>query len=86
MKTAFCGTMESNDCLITVKHHDHIEIVIESIVFDQFGDQIETVIKQTLSEMNIRGLFVHVKDKGALDYAIKARLMTAIRRLEESHA
>ena len=86
MKTAFCGTMESNDCLITIKEHDHIEIVIESIVFEQFGDQIKKVIQQTLSELNIRGLFVHVKDKGALDYAIKARLMTAIRRLEESHA
>lgn len=86
MKSASCGTMESNDCLITVKQQNTIEIVIESIVFDQFGEQIEAVIKQTLSELNIRGLFVHVNDKGALDYAIKARLITAIRRLEETYA
>ena len=78
--------MESNDCLITVKTQNTIEIVIESIVNDQFGEQIEAVIKQTLSALNIRGLFVHVNDKGALDYAIKARLITAIRRLEETHA
>jgi citrate lyase subunit gamma (acyl carrier protein) len=86
MRTASCGTMESNDCLITVKTHDRLEIVIESIVFEQFGDQIEAVIKQTLALLNIKSLFVHVKDKGALDYAIKARLMTAIQRLEENHA
>lgn len=86
MKTASCGTMESNDCLITVKSQNHLEIVIESIVFDQFGDQIKAVVQQTLADLNIKGLFVHVKDKGALDYAIRARLITAIQRLEDQHA
>lgn len=82
MKIASCGTLESNDCLITVKKYEKLEIVIESIVYDQFKDQIESVIKDVLKEMNQTSLFVHIQDKGALDYAIRARLMTAILRLE----
>lgn len=83
MKIATCGTLESNDCLVTVKNHDRLEIVIESIVYDQFKDQIELVIRDVLSQMKVTSLFVHIQDKGALDYAISARLMTAINRLEE---
>jgi citrate lyase subunit gamma (acyl carrier protein) len=83
MKIASCGTLESNDCLITVKTHDQLEIVIESIVYDQFKDQIEAVIREVLSSMNQTALYVHIQDKGALDYAISARLITAIQRLEE---
>lgn len=86
MKTASCGTMESNDCLITVKKQDHIAIKIESIVLAQFGEAIEAVIRNTLLELKVKGMFVHVQDKGALDYAIRARLITAIRRLEDVHA
>ncbi len=85
MKMASCGTLESNDCLITVKDHDTLEIQIDSIVFDQFGHQIEAVIRQTLNERGIHALFVHIHDKGALDYAIIARLNTAIDRLEIAH-
>jgi citrate lyase subunit gamma (acyl carrier protein) len=83
MKIASCGTLESNDCLVTVKEHDHLEIKIESIVYDQFKDQIETVVRDVLTQLNQTSLFVHIQDKGALDYAISARLITAIKRLEE---
>lgn len=82
MKYATAGTLESNDCLVTIYHHDVIEITIESIVFDAFGVHIETVIREVLRKMRIKGLKVHIKDKGALDYTIEARLMTALKRLE----
>jgi citrate lyase subunit gamma (acyl carrier protein) len=81
MKYASAGTMESNDCIMTVSRDTTLKIEIESIVFDQFGEQIELVIRQTLSEQNITGMHVNCKDKGALDYCIKARLLTAIERL-----
>lgn len=74
--------MDSNDCLITVKPSKQREIVIESIVYHQFKDQIEKVINDTLDALNISFIHVHIQDKGALDYAIKARLITAIKRLE----
>ena len=50
MKIASAGTFESNDCLITVKESDQLEIEIQSIVYAQFKDQIEKVIKDTLKE------------------------------------
>jgi citrate lyase subunit gamma (acyl carrier protein) len=84
VKYATAGTMESNDCLITVKPHQTVQIVIESIVINQFGQAIEKVIRETLKEANILNIHVHIQDKGALDYTIKARLLTALSRLEKS--
>ncbi|MCF7930662.1 MAG: citrate lyase acyl carrier protein [Acholeplasmataceae bacterium] len=80
------GTFESNDCLITVKEASKLSIEIKSIVYDQFKDQIEKVIKDTLDELNIENIFVSCNDKGALDYTIKARLLTAIKRMGEYDA
>lgn len=82
MKYASAGTLESNDCLITIEPSDTTVITIESIVFEQFGDQIKKVIETWLTQHNLH-LFVHIQDKGALDYTILARLATAVRRLED---
>jgi len=86
MKMASAGTMESNDCYITVKEHHELKVEIESIVIDQFGDQIDKVIRETLEQLNVKKIFVHCNDKGALDYTIKARLITAVARMEGSNA
>jgi citrate lyase subunit gamma (acyl carrier protein) len=86
MKIASCGSFESNDCFITVKESKTLNIKIESIVFDQFGDQIKDVILTTLKELSIDQLDIFIEDKGALDYTIKARLLTAINRLENKDA
>lgn len=83
MKTATCGSLESNDCLITVSKNEELDININSIVLDSFGDAIYKVIADTLSELGIENIKVTVNDKGALDYAIRARLITAINRLEK---
>lgn len=86
MKTGICGTMESNDCFITVWESDSLKIEIESIVGDFFYDRIAWVIKKTISEMEITNVHIKVIDKGALDFCIKARLIVALSRMEESHA
>ncbi len=83
MKTS-AGSLESSDCLITISDSNKLEITIESVVFDQFGDQIQAVIEETLKEHNITKLFVQCFDKGALDYTIKSRLETAIKRRGEN--
>lgn len=82
MKIGVAGTVESNDCLISVSESDNLEITIESIVFEYFGDQIKKVIINTLKELNINSIKVVCTDKGALDYTIKSRLVTAIKRME----
>lgn len=86
MKIASAGTFESNDCLVTVKEDINLTIDIQSIVYDQFKNQIEKVIQDTLNELNISLIYVSIDDKGALDYTIKARLLTAIKRMREDHA
>ncbi|HOE06074.1 MAG TPA: citrate lyase acyl carrier protein [Bacilli bacterium] len=82
MKIGVAGTVESNDCLITVEESDELEIIIESIVMEFFGEQIKKVIVDTLVELKIKTIKVTCNDKGALDYTIKSRLVTAIKRME----
>jgi len=81
MKIGVAGTVESNDCLITVEESDKVEIIIESIVMEFFGEQIKKVILDTLAELQIKTIKVTCNDKGALDYTIKSRLVTAIKRM-----
>ena len=83
MKIGVSGSLESNDALITVSPSQTQQIVIKSVVYDFFHEQIEAVIKQTLSELGKEKLSVLCEDKGALDYTIRARLITAIKRMEE---
>lgn len=77
---ASAGTYESSDCTMTVQNNDKTLINIESIVFEQFGDQIRKVITQTLTTYNITNIKIDCFDKGALDYTIKSRLETALKR------
>ena len=84
MKIGVSGSLESNDALITVKPSEEQQIVIKSVVYDFFHEQIEEVIKQTLKELKKENLSVLCEDKGALDYTIRARLITAVQRMEEA--
>lgn len=86
MKVGIAGSVESNDVLITVQSADELIIEITSIVDAFFHDQIEKVIIDTLKENKINKVKVICQDKGALDYTIKARLVTALARMEEQHA
>ena len=82
MKIGVAGSLESNDALITVKECNELKITVKSIVYDFFHLQIEEVIKSTLKDKNLENVEVICEDKGALDYTIKARLLTAISRME----
>ena len=84
MKTS-AGSLESSDCLITISDSKELEIIIESVVFAQFGDQILEVITNTLNEHKITNVLVQCFDKGALDYTIKSRLETALKRRGENN-
>ncbi|QCX33051.1 citrate lyase acyl carrier protein [Caloramator sp. E03] len=81
-KSAKAGTFESNDIYVMVQPNDKrtIEINLESIVKKQFGKQIEKVIMDTLKELGVKSVIITAKDRGALDYTIKSRIETAIRR------
>ncbi len=83
MKIGVAGSLESNDALITVTESHKTEITIKSIVYDFFHTQIEEVIATVLKEFNITNVNVLCEDKGALDYTIRARLITALSRMEK---
>lgn len=79
-KPAKAGTYESNDVYIMVFPHDGIKIDLESVVFETFGDEIRQVIVDTLKSKQVTDGYVRVIDKGALNFTIKARLLTALQR------
>ena len=86
MKVGICGTMESNDCLVTVKTNDlgKNEINITSIVDDFFHEEILSAINDVLKEFKLNGVTVDINDKGALDFTIRARVKTAIERMNKN--
>lgn len=79
---AKAGTMESNDIYIMVQPNDEGGIILdlESIVMQQFGKKIRQVILKTLEDIGIKDIHVIAKDRGALDYTIRARIETAVKR------
>ena len=81
-KPSKAGTMESNDIYVMLMPNPKggIEINIQSIVMKQFGEEIERVIQGTLKEFGVENVIVTAQDKGALNYTIKARIETAIKR------
>lgn len=81
LKKAVAGTLESSDVLVEVEPGcGEIEIEIDSIVKNQFGDQIENVVRMVLKKFDVTDIVVYINDKGALDCTIQARTETAILR------
>ncbi|MCM0649439.1 citrate lyase acyl carrier protein [Clostridium swellfunianum] len=81
-KVAKAGTLESNDILVMVSPNEDggVNLLLESIVIKQFGDQIRKVILEKVDEMEIKDISIKAQDKGALDFAIAARVEAAIKR------
>ncbi|HLR22015.1 MAG TPA: citrate lyase acyl carrier protein [Tissierellaceae bacterium] len=80
-KMATAGSVESNDILIMIsKGEGDIDIELESVVEQQYGNEIKELIHDTLKEEGVEDAKVIAKDKGALDFTIKARVRTCINR------
>lgn len=86
LRMAEAGTEKSSDIHIRVEPREEggIAIQLESIVLRQFGRQIEETIRNTLQKLGIKHVNLTARDNGALDYAICARVETAIRRAGRS--
>ena len=84
--TGVAGTMESSDIIVTIepKETSGIELTLESDVMQQFGRQIEKVIRETLDELGVEAAYVNAVDKGALDCTVAARTMAAAYRAANS--
>jgi len=83
-KCAAAGTMESSDVYVEIEPGNNgLEIQLESVVRQQFGDAIEAAVLDVLQENGVENAQVRVTDRGALECVIRARVETAILRGKE---
>lgn len=84
-KPAMAGTLESSDVQITLRPNpgQGIQINLQSDVKAMFGDAIEATVRAVLEEFDVKDALVDVNDKGALDFAIRARMECAVCRAAE---
>jgi citrate lyase subunit gamma (acyl carrier protein) len=86
-RRAQAGTMQSSDLQVFLEPADTLNIEIESTVKKQFEHLIRQKIEEVLGRHGVTAGTVRITDRGALDYAIEARLETALRRaIKESEA
>ena len=80
-RKATAGTEEGSDVLVTIEPGEKgIEIQLDSVVAGSFGEAIKRTILEMLEEFQIEDCKVIMRDSGALDSTIRARLETAILR------
>lgn len=83
VKNAVAGTLESSDAYVQVEPNEAgIEIVLESVVLIQFGDDIKASVMEVLAENEVTNAKVSVNDRGAIDCTIRARVETALKRAQ----
>lgn len=82
-KKASAGTMQSSDLMVQVEPAGSLTIEVESTVKKQFEHLIRARIHEVLERFQVTSGTVRVSDRGALDYAIEARMETALRRAAE---
>ena len=81
---AAAGTLESNDVYVLVEPNDNgIDLELESIVLNQFGEDIERTVKEVLDDFHITNIKIQLKDRRAVECAIRARVETALKRAGE---
>ena len=80
VKTASAGTLESSDCLVTVSPGDTMEVHLESVILKRYGQHLSALAQETLSALHVTSGTIEIRDCGALDYCIRARLTAAVKR------
>jgi len=77
------GTMQSSDLMVFLEPAETLTVTIESTVLKQFGELIRAKVDEVLKRHHVEAGEVRITDRGALDYAIEARLETALLRAAE---
>jgi len=82
-RSATAGTLESSDIFVLVEPNDSgVELELESVVYNQFGEEIERTVREVLNDFNVKNIKIKLKDRGAVECAIRARVETALKRAE----
>ena len=72
--------MQSSDLIVFVEPAKELIVEIESTVQQQFGHLIRERVDGVLKRLQVERGRIAVSDRGALDYAIEARVEAALRR------
>ena len=83
LREAKAGLDERGDvlvCLSPAEENSGVQIDIESTLMSLFGEQIRASVLDVIEGYGLNDLKLTVHDRGALDYAIRARVQTAIER------
>ncbi len=82
-KKACAGTLESSDIYVEVEPlagGSGLQLELNSVVYAQFGKEIESVIMETLESLGVTDAKITASDRGAVDCTIRARVETAVCR------
>jgi len=80
-KSASAGTLESSDVYVEIEPGTgQLEISLESVVENQFGEAILQAVRDVLKECEVQSAIVRVVDRGALECVLRARVETALVR------
>lgn len=83
-KLATAGTLESSDAFVTVEPNENgIELNLESVVINQFGEEIEALVYSVLDELDVKNVNISINDRGAVECVLRARIETAVMRGKE---
>lgn len=83
VKKGQAGTMQSSDLMVFIEPADELTMEIESTVKKQFEHLIRAKLEQVLAKRGVTSGRIRITDRGALDYAIEARLEAALQRAGE---
>ena len=84
VRSASAGTMESSDAYVEIEPGTgKVDVRLESVVAQQFGDSIRAVVEEVLAEQGVHDANVRVVDRGALECVLRARVETAVLRGKE---
>lgn len=83
MKTAQAGTVESMDCVVTVREEapgKGLGIELQGASVARFRSVMEKTVRGKAEELGLTDATLSIQDNGALDVVLRARVETAVKR------
>jgi len=83
LREAEAGLQDKGDVIVKLTpgpEGSGVSLDIESKVMALFGEQIKASVLEEIAAHNLTDVQVTIRDNGALDYAIRARVEAAIER------
>lgn len=77
------GTGDKGDVVVNIEPHqvgEGLLIELVSPVKQEYGEHIRVLVETVVQAFGITDATIKLNDRGALDFAIKARVETAIKR------